>query len=105
VPLEGGAIQRSYTPVDQSYLHLDKNCSSSLECLSFLIKKYPNGPVSSHLHQLQAGSRVHLSPPRGTFQLSELTAHRNILLLAAGSGLTPILSLIQPILKRNTNRM
>jgi len=105
VPLEGGAIQRSYTPVDQSYLHLDKNCPSSSECLSFLIKRYPNGPVSSHLHQLQAGSRIHLSPPRGTFQLSELTAHRNILLLAAGSGLTPILSLIQPILKRNTNRM
>ncbi|XP_016953458.1 cytochrome b5 reductase 4 [Drosophila biarmipes] len=103
--LEGGPVQRSYTPVDPSYLHLDEKSSSSLGCLSFLIKKYPNGPVSRHLHQLQAGSRVQLTTPRGTFQLSEITAHRNILLLAAGSGLTPILTLIQPVLKRNTNRI
>uniref|UniRef100_A0A6P4ET44 Cytochrome b5 reductase 4 n=1 Tax=Drosophila rhopaloa TaxID=1041015 RepID=A0A6P4ET44_DRORH len=101
VPLDGDVIQRSYTPVDQSYVHIDKNS----ECLNFLIKRYSNGPVSSHLHDLKVGSRIQLSPPRGAFQLSELTAHRNILLLAAGSGITPILSIIQPILKRNTNRI
>ncbi|XP_017128828.1 cytochrome b5 reductase 4 [Drosophila elegans] len=106
VPLaDGAAMQRSYTPVDHSYLQLDKIAPSNSECLNFVIKRYANGPVSSHLHALQVGSRVQLSPPRGTFQLSELTAHRNILLLAAGSGLTPILSLIQPMLKRSTNRI
>ncbi|XP_033153702.1 cytochrome b5 reductase 4 [Drosophila mauritiana] len=105
VPLEGRVIQRSYTPVDHSYLRLENNLSSRSECLHFLIKRYPNGHVSSHLHKLEPGSRVHWSAPRGSFQLSDLTAHRNILLLAAGSGLTPILSLIQPILKRNTNRI
>ncbi|XP_017073098.1 cytochrome b5 reductase 4 [Drosophila eugracilis] len=103
VPLESGVTLRSYTPVDQSFLHSDS--SSSEECLNFLIKRYPNGLVSSHIHQLKVGSHVQLSPPRGSFQLSELTAHRNVLLLAAGSGLTPILSLISPILKRNTNRI
>nr|XP_017025034.1 cytochrome b5 reductase 4 [Drosophila kikkawai] len=101
VPVDGELIHRSYTPVDHAYLSVDTNSDS----ISFLIKRYPNGPVSSHLHQLQVGSRVQLGPPRGGFLLSELNAHRNILLLAAGSGLTPILSLIQPILKRNTNRI
>ncbi|KAH8389252.1 hypothetical protein KR200_006656 [Drosophila serrata] len=101
VPLDGELIQRSYTPVNQTYLNLDTNSDS----ICFLIKRYTNGPVSSHLHQLRVGSSVQLSPPRGGFRLSELTAHRNILLLAAGSGLTPILSLIQPILRRNSNRI
>lgn len=105
VPLDGELIQRSYTPVDRTYLPLDTEYPTNSESLSFLIKRYTNGPVSSHLHQLQVGSRVQISAPRGGFQLSELTAHRNILLLAAGSGLTPILGLIHPILKRNSNRM
>ncbi|XP_017050996.1 cytochrome b5 reductase 4 [Drosophila ficusphila] len=105
VHLDGDIIQRSYTPVDEFYSNLDKKTHLNSECLNFLIKRYTDGPVSSHLHQLQVGSHIQLSPPRGNFQLSELTAHRNILLLAAGSGLTPILSLIQPILKRSTNRI
>ncbi|KAH8321626.1 hypothetical protein KR074_010532 [Drosophila pseudoananassae] len=101
-PLDGEVVQRSYTPVDSSLLALETNPPQGLH---FLIKRYPNGPMSSHLHKLQMGSRVQITPPRGGFQLSELTGHRNILLLAAGSGLTPLLSLIQPILKRNTNRI
>ncbi|KAH8316273.1 hypothetical protein KR067_003896 [Drosophila pandora] len=101
-PLDGKVVQRSYTPVESSLLGLEANPP---EGLHFLVKRYPNGPMSSHLHQLSVGSRIQLTPPRGGFQLSELTGHRNILLLAAGSGLTPILSLLQPILKRNTNRI
>ncbi|KAH8253146.1 hypothetical protein KR032_003723 [Drosophila birchii] len=101
IPQDGELIQRSYTPVENTYLTAD----TLSNCISFLIKRYTNGPVSSHLHQLHVGSRVQLGPPRGGYQFLELSAHRNILLLAAGSGLTPILSLIQPILKRNTNRI
>ncbi|KAH8401772.1 hypothetical protein KR009_007794 [Drosophila setifemur] len=104
-PLDGEVIKRSYTPVDPSYLSIETRLPSLSDGLHFLIKRYEKGPMSSHLHQLQTGSCIQLSPPRGGFQLSELTGHRNILLLAAGSGLTPLLSLIQPILKRNTNRM
>ncbi|XP_034654756.1 cytochrome b5 reductase 4 [Drosophila subobscura] len=105
VPVDGDVIQRSYTPVDHNYLQTETNSLASSVCLHFLIKRYTNGPVSSYLHRLQPGSRVHLSSPRGGFMLSELTANRNILLLAAGSGLTPILSLIPHLLKRNTNRI
>ncbi|XP_022229502.2 cytochrome b5 reductase 4 [Drosophila obscura] len=105
VPLNGDVIQRSYTPVDHTYLPSETNSLASCSCLHFLIKRYTNGPVSGHLHQLKAGSRVHLSSPRGGLVLSDLSANRNILLLAAGSGLTPILSLIPHLLKRNTNRI
>ncbi|XP_017146552.1 cytochrome b5 reductase 4 [Drosophila miranda] len=105
VPVNGDEIQRSYTPVDHRYLPSETNALASSVCLHFLIKRYTNGPVSSHLHQLQPGCRLHLSAPRGGFMLSNLTANRNILLLAAGSGLTPILSIIPHLLKRNTNRI
>ncbi|KAH8270907.1 hypothetical protein KR018_012583 [Drosophila ironensis] len=100
-PLDGGVVHRSYTPVDQTYLPVEAATGG----LHFLIKRYENGPMSRHLHQLKTGSPVQVSAPRGGFLLSDLNSHRNILLLAAGSGLTPILSLIQPLLKRNANRI
>ncbi|EDW77059.1 uncharacterized protein Dwil_GK22167 [Drosophila willistoni] len=100
--VNGEDIQRSYTPISNTYL----SSSSAYEfSLNFLIKRYDGGNLSSHLHKLQPGASLRLSLPRGNFQLSKLAAHRNILLLSAGSGLTPNLSLLQPLLKRNTNRI
>lgn len=106
VPHMGELLQRSYTPVPYEYL-LDNADDAAVPQLtqSFLVKHYEHGAVSSHLRQLQPGSIVQLSLPRGNLQLSQLEAHRHILLLAAGSGLTPMLSLIQPLLKRQTNRL
>ncbi|KAM8711988.1 hypothetical protein ACLKA7_012496 [Drosophila subpalustris] len=109
MPHEGESLQRSYTPVPQSYLPSSSDQVDTEPSLArsqdFLIKYYENGAVSKQLHQLHPGDTVQLSLPRGNFNLSKLEAHRNILLLAAGSGLTPILSLLQPLLKRQTNRI
>lgn len=102
VPLKGQLLQRSYTPVPHEYL-LDNSVASLSQ--NFLVKHYAHGVVSSQLHQLLLGAVVQLSLPRGNFQLSQLEAHRHLLLLAAGSGLTPMLSLLQPLLKRQINRL
>lgn len=109
VPHNGELLQRSYTPVPQTYLpsnsgHVDAEPSLT-PSQEFLVKYYENGAVSKELHQLNPGEIVQLSLPRGNFNLSRLEAHRNILLLAAGSGITPILSLLRPLLKRQTNRI
>ncbi|EDW10604.1 cytochrome b5 reductase 4 isoform X1 [Drosophila mojavensis] len=109
LPLNGELLERSYTPVPHNCLlsnseQIDANASPSIR-QEFLIKHYEKGAVSSELKQLQPGATVQLSLPRGNFGLSALEAHRNILLLAAGSGITPILSLLRPLLKRQTNRI
>lgn len=97
VPHNGELLQRSYTPVPYTYLPSNNDRVDAEPSLTtsqeFLIKYYENGAVSKQLHKLIPGEIVQLSLPRGNFNLSKLEAHRNILFLAAGSGLTPILSL------------
>ncbi|KAH8398948.1 hypothetical protein KR222_001605 [Zaprionus bogoriensis] len=102
VPHKGQLLQRSYTPVPRTYLPANAGDATTQ---NFLIKHYEHGAVSSHLHALQPGAMLQLSLPRGNFQLAPLEAHRDILLLAAGSGLTPMLSLLQPLLDRQANRL
>lgn len=109
LPHNGELLERSYTPVPHNCLHsnseqIDADASPNVRN-EFLIKYYEKGAVSSQLKQLQPGTTVQLSLPRGNFKLSALESHRHILLLAAGSGITPILSLLRPLLKRQTNRM
>ncbi|ALC41852.1 CG11257 [Drosophila busckii] len=104
VPYNGELLQRSYTPVSETWMTAEA-VDSCLATQHFLIKHYEAGPVSSYLHELKPGARLQLSLPRGNFRLSQLEKHRNILLLAAGSGLTPILSVIPALLKRNSNRI
>ncbi|EDW60558.1 cytochrome b5 reductase 4 [Drosophila virilis] len=109
VPHNGQLLERSYTPVPHNCLpsnsaQIDTDSSPGIR-QDFLVKYYENGAVSRQLHQLQPGATVRLSLPRGSFALSALEPHRNILLLAAGSGITPILSLLRPLLRRHTNRL
>ncbi|XP_034476439.1 cytochrome b5 reductase 4 [Drosophila innubila] len=109
LPQNGELLQRSYTPVPHNYLPSNSDQvdtePSPTTSQQFLIKYYENGVVSRHLHQLNPGQIVQLSLPRGNLNLSQLEAHRHILLLAAGSGITPILSLLRPLLKRQANRI
>ena len=52
---------------------------------------------------LQAGSEVEVLPPAGHFTPRDLTA--DLLLLAGGSGITPVISIIKSALKRGRGRL
>uniref|UniRef100_A0A0A1WQE6 Cytochrome b5 reductase 4 n=1 Tax=Zeugodacus cucurbitae TaxID=28588 RepID=A0A0A1WQE6_ZEUCU len=104
--INGDLIRRSYTPVLGKFLpqpYADNESNSTN--LNFLIKSYADGILSTHLRQKQNGQMLLLSTPHGNFRLQRLQAHRQIALIAAGSGLTPMLNLIEHLLKRNTNRI
>ncbi|MCH7371525.1 MULTISPECIES: NO-inducible flavohemoprotein [Aeromonas] len=58
------------------------------------VKREPQGQVSNLLHdQLQAGDEVALMPPTGDFFL-QADASSPVVLLSAGVGLTPMLSML-----------
>lgn len=98
--------RRSYTPVPGKILpqsHVDNESNSTN--LNFLIKSYAEGILSTHLRRKQIGQMLLISTPQGNFRLQRLLPHRQIALIAAGSGLTPMLNLIEHLLKRNANRM
>ena len=67
-------------------------CSSTSEGLSIGVKALENGTVSKWLNgSLKEGESLVVSEPRGNFLLDEKA--ENIVLIAAGSGITPVLSM------------
>lgn len=64
--------------------------------LSFLIKYAPGGAMSEYLAQRCAvGDRLDLTGPMGSFFLRE--SSRPLLLLAGGTGLAPVLSILEAL--------
>ena len=92
--IDGAGLRRSYSicsGVDDGTLRV-------------AIKKVAGGVFSTYANEnLAAGDRLEVMPPRGTFftPLDE-DSERNYLCIAAGSGITPIISIIKTVLKRET---
>lgn len=59
----------------------------------------PDGRMSTHLHQLPAGSTVHLTRPSGVFTLPTET-DRPLILVAGGIGITPFIGHLQALKQR-----
>ena len=71
-------------------------CSSEDEPLSVLVKKIPEGVFSHYaMHQLKEGDVLEVQPPEGKFTLSPNLADKTLMAFAAGSGITPMMSLIK----------
>ncbi|WP_276134634.1 flavin reductase family protein [Polluticoccus soli] len=64
------------------------------------VKRVANGVVSRHLiDELKPGDHISVSGPFGFFTLpDDMTSYRQVVLLAAGVGITPILSLLRSLL-------
>ncbi len=68
--------------------------------LSFIITKEPNGKTSPWIHdEVNIGDNIKINAPYGTF-LGDPSVDTPILCLASGSGLAPILSLLNAYLSR-----
>lgn len=59
------------------------------------------GPASHHLHKhVQVGDVLEVRPPMGSFTLTEAT-ERPVVLIAAGVGITPLLSMFRELAAQN----
>lgn len=88
----GEEVRRSYTPV--LFLIRNSNLVFELPTLYFLIKEYSSGKLSRKLCSLDVGDTINMSYPRGTFNTIILKKRLELILLAAGTGITPMTSLI-----------
>ncbi len=87
--IDGEEIRRSYSI-----------CAGVGEPLSVAIKRIDGGAFSGYAHEhFKAGATVRVQPPEGHFY-TELDAaqSKHYLLIAAGSGITPILSIAKSVL-------
>lgn len=96
-------MKRSYTPVPSKYASTSNNPVSS-EDLVFLIKTYEHGAFSRHLSSTKDTLKLGMIP-KGALNLSRLKSCTKFAMLAAGSGITPMLSVLHHLLDRRENRM
>ncbi|CAO1412687.1 unnamed protein product [Diamesa tonsa] len=99
----GEEVTRKYTPIPLKYCVNEMN--SNITNVLLFIKSYDQG-FSKHLTEVIDDKQdVSMSSPVGNFELMKLRNHKKIGILAAGSGITPIISILDYLLKRNSNHV
>mgnify|MGYP000178471811 CR=1 FL=1 len=80
-------------------------CSDRNEDMSIAIKKVDQGQFSTWANDhLKAGDVLEVMPPQGVFfQKAAKVGGQNYLGFAAGSGITPILSIVKSVLNRQAD--
>lgn len=100
-------VERSYTPVPPACMPGDEPLAAGE--VPLLVKRYAGGVMSGLLtctpDIAAAGRSLRLSQPRGAFSLYKTRLHTRVAMLAAGSGLTPMLSVLEYMLERTSNKM
>lgn len=91
----GAEIVKPYTPVSDSLLSDFKEpVLSTNKYIYFLIKIYPAGFFTPELDRLQIGDLISVSGPEGNFKVSKLQEVEDLFLLAAGTGFTPMVTVL-----------
>ncbi|KAK0094409.1 hypothetical protein PV326_010945 [Microctonus aethiopoides] len=91
----GTEVSRYYTPVPSSIHPDDEAPGYKPDCLCLIVKRYNDGALSPSITALQQGQYVTLSNELGTFAIESFDQCSIIHLLSAGTGLTPMLGIIQ----------
>jgi len=75
--------------------------------LQIIVKSVPGGVFSSHVAEnLKAGDRLEISEPEGEFCYQPDGGHsRTLAAVAAGSGITPVFSMIRSVLTASNDRI
>lgn len=91
VEVDGEQLQRCYSIA---------SASTGAAEVSLTVKRTAGGPVSSWLHDhLQPGDRLQVAGPFGVFSHAVHPAEK-YLLLSAGSGITPVMSMLRTLAHR-----
>lgn len=91
VEIDGKKYPRAYSLSSSPYLDSD---------LQVTIKRLPEGLVSNYIwHHLRPGDKIEVFPPLGNFTVQPQAGRAiQYFFIAAGSGITPIFSMIRSIL-------
>ncbi|XP_032877802.1 cytochrome b5 reductase 4 isoform X2 [Amblyraja radiata] len=87
-------VVRPYTPVLPSLcpesVDEDQTCTN----IYLMVKIYPDGLLTPIIDKLQIGDSVSMSSPEGNFFCTQLEGITELILMAAGTGFTPMVKLI-----------
>lgn len=84
-------------------------CSAeSSKSLSVVVRRVPNGTMSCYLNDtLRSGDKLTVAGPFGDFVLNDKSVNpaQNLVMVAGGSGITPIMSMLHSALEANINQI
>ncbi|XP_025717842.1 cytochrome b5 reductase 4 isoform X3 [Callorhinus ursinus] len=93
--ITGTEIVKPYTPVSDFLLSEFKEpVLLNNKYIYFLIKIYPAGLFTPELDHLHIGDFVSISNPEGNFKISQFRELEDLFLLAAGTGFTPMVKIL-----------
>jgi cytochrome-b5 reductase len=80
-------VIRPYTPTSATDVqgHLD-----------LIIKQYPNGPMSTHIHNLKVGESLEFKGPIPKYAMPP-NKHAHVAMICGGTGITPMYQVIQSV--------
>ena len=94
LPVDGRLVQRPYSLA---------SAPDETGDLEFLVRLVPAGSLTPSLWRLRPGDRVRLGPPKGLFALDDGDPRQH-LLLATGTGIAPLRSMLASLLPRRAAR-
>ena len=75
------------------------------DCFRISVKAEQSGFVSRYLHQLPEGTEIEVGPPCGEFFLDpHVENDKPLVLLSAGVGITPVLAMLESVVKSQPAR-
>lgn len=90
---------------DESVRRSYSICAAPDEDLAVAIKELDGGVFSTYANQnLKAGDQLVVFPPEGNFLLAPSAEETTYMAFAAGSGITPILSMVKQVLKEEKHK-
>ncbi|XP_030764402.1 cytochrome b5 reductase 4 isoform X2 [Sitophilus oryzae] len=97
-------ISRSYTPVPDNLFekfvpHERKNHNVCL-----MVKRYPEGRISRYITDKEVGDSFVISKPFGGMDLKVIEKRDTFIMLAGGTGITPMLGLLMFLLERKIKK-
>ncbi|XP_077145910.1 cytochrome b5 reductase 4 isoform X1 [Ranitomeya variabilis] len=102
--VEDMELVKPYTPVSKD---LVINSLQSTLCdknyIYMMIKIYTNGTFTPHIDKLELGDHVSVSGPEGCFRMTQIEGMEDIFLVAAGTGLTPMVRLLKNVLSNSSS--
>ena len=70
--------------------------------LAITVKRIPNGEISNYVYRhLKIGDEIQALPPAGRFVLGRTEVKRDVFMVAAGSGITPVFSILKDVLQND----
>lgn len=88
VNIDGKDVIRPYTPV----------IGQGVGYVDLLVKKYDNGPMSSHIHNLKVGDTLEFKGPLKKIEYKPNMV-QHVTMIAGGTGITPMMQVLHHALK------